>query len=240
MADNQTIAELLERAQLSQYTEKAEETKAELSSLLNVVDDSKEFTTYCSDYLDSRKQRTLCAASGLGKPGHRMRLKKAIASAIAEGWGQNQGGKSSNPFNKDDGRTAKLSEIMDYKTMVGSSNPKEVLSGITLVRKLVSAEVNPPIQQVIDQGFVPILVNHLKTADKNAVLLECAWALTNIASSTHEHTNAVVKSGAVPLFIKNITHPQRAVQEQCIWALGNIAGDNVTSNKTKSREAKRT
>lgn len=104
-------------------------------------------------------------------------------------------------------------------------NPEDQLSAVQQCRKLLSSDKNPPIDDLIKTGILPILVQCLSRADNPTLQFEAAWALTNIASGTSAQTNKVVHAGAVPLFLSLLMSPHENVCEQAVWALGNIIGD---------------
>ncbi|KAL7077620.1 hypothetical protein ACQ4LE_002832 [Meloidogyne hapla] len=114
-----------------------------------------------------------------------------------------------------------LQEIVEQAQ---SPDPEVQMLAVTQARKLLSSDRNPPIDDLISSGILPILVNCLEST--NATLqFEAAWALTNIASGTSEQTRAVVQAGAVPHFLKLLDSLNMNVCEQAVWALGNIIGD---------------
>mmetsp|Transcript_18406 Transcript_18406/g.34131 ORF Transcript_18406/g.34131 Transcript_18406/m.34131 type:complete len:571 (+) Transcript_18406:132-1844(+) len=120
----------------------------------------------------------------------------------------------------------KLENLPQMVSGVMGNDPAIQTECTTQFRRLLSIEKNPPIQQVIDSGVVPRFVEFLQRDDNPALQFEAAWALTNIASGTSEHTKVVMEVGAVPIFVRLLLSPNDDVREQAVWALGNIAGDS--------------
>ncbi|CAH9055074.1 unnamed protein product [Cuscuta europaea] len=119
----------------------------------------------------------------------------------------------------------KLESLPRIVEAVWSDNNELQLEATANIRKLLSIERSPPIEEVIQSGVVPRFVEFLSSGIP-LLQFEAAWALTNIASGTSENTKVVIDHGAVPIFIQLLASPSDDVREQAVWALGNVAGDS--------------
>jgi len=103
--------------------------------------------------------------------------------------------------------------------------PEQRLEVVTDIRKRLSRASNPPTQEAVDAGLIPLMVQYLQT-DELKLQFEAAWVLTNIASGDSEQTEQVVRQGAVPALAQCLVAPDLDLREQAAWCVGNILGDS--------------
>ncbi|KAK1385089.1 Importin subunit alpha [Heracleum sosnowskyi] len=120
----------------------------------------------------------------------------------------------------------KLESLPALVTGVWSDDENVRLEATTQFRKILSIERNPPIQEIVVSGVVPRFIEFLGRDEFPQLQFEAAWALTNIASGTSEHTKVVIDYGAIPIFVRLLASSSDDVREQAVWALGNVAGDS--------------
>lgn len=89
-----------------------------------------------------------------------------------------------------------------------------VFSPAAVLFFVTCAERNPPIEEVIKQNVIPQFVKFLTRTDMPQLQFEAAWALTNVASGTSDHTKVVIDEGAVPIFVQLLQSPSDDVREQ--------------------------
>jgi len=119
-----------------------------------------------------------------------------------------------------------MEQLPILKRMLNSGVLDQQLFSVLKFRSMLSAQDNPPIDQVIDIGVVPRMLELCQELESPQLQHECLWALTNIASGTTQQTRFVVDCGAVPVFVSLLASQNDDVCEQAVWALGNIAGDS--------------
>ena len=109
------------------------------------------------------------------------------------------------------------------------STKEQLIEAVRGVRRLLSVERNPPINEVLSAGVLPYLVKFLRQYDTwLLMLLESALALTYIASA--DKTTAIVDALAVPPLIDLLWHDVPNIREQAAGCLGAIAGVSLVLN----------
>jgi hypothetical protein len=108
-----------------------------------------------------------------------------------------------------------------YALDMRSGDAAREVEATRAIRKLLSVPHNPPVEQILAQGFLPLLVGQISRENASSTLLfEASWALTNIGSTNL--TRTLVDGGATAPLVKLLLHPSADVREQCAWAVGNI------------------
>lgn len=109
--------------------------------------------------------------------------------------------------------------------LMQNENLQLLIDNAQKVRKILSKEPQPPIDEVIQSGVIPRFAELLEKNDCAILQFEVAWVLTNVASGSSQQTRTIVDSGAAKTFIRLLDSPHPEVREQAVWALGNVAGD---------------
>ena len=109
-----------------------------------------------------------------------------------------------------------------------SEDPALQLNKTQLLRRALVkfnplVEHNPPIQQVVESGVVPRLVEFLDQDHNPPLQYEAARALTNIASGTVDHKRCLADAGAVPAFVRLLTSPNKRFRGRVLRALSRLS-----------------
>ncbi|GMH33979.1 hypothetical protein BSKO_01813 [Bryopsis sp. KO-2023] len=105
------------------------------------------------------------------------------------------------------------------------------LEDIRYLRKLLTESGDPPFQEVLDAGAVPLLGRAIEGESKSTTkavaqetTVEAVWALAYLAGGAHHIAEAVLPQSSS--FILRLSgHSGWTVAEVCAWALGNLGAD---------------
>ena len=115
--------------------------------------------------------------------------------------------------------------------LFNSQNIDEKFKGLIGIRKLLSIDPNPPIQEIIDLKLVPQLINLLDNSP-NEFKYEVIWSLTNIASGSPDQANTILIYGGIPKIINLLDSNIEEIKTQTIWLVANLIGDSVKIRDT--------
>ena len=106
-----------------------------------------------------------------------------------------------------------------------SQNIDEKFRGLIGIRKLLSIEPTPPIEEMINLKIVPELINLLDNSP-NEFKYEAIWSLTNIAYGNPEQANTILIYGGIPKIINLLDSDIEEIKSQTIWLAGNLIGES--------------
>lgn len=153
-------------------------------------------------------------------------IRRGVSSEDAEVKNSAPSSKQADPADLEEANDPSKRDFVALREALLTSNGDTLLGHVRRLRRMLSVVKQPPIQETIDHGLLPLLAGYLDRMDAPELQLEAAWSLTNVASGSSEQTEAVINVGSVPKFIALLKVPRADVQEQAVWAIGNIAGDS--------------
>lgn len=112
-----------------------------------------------------------------------------------------------------------------------NTDSKKYLEDIRYLRKLLTESGDPPFQEVLDAGAVPLLARAVQDESRSSVstvaqetTVEAVWALAYLAGGAHHVAEAVLPLASC-LILSLSGHTGWNVAEVCAWALGNLGAD---------------
>jgi len=120
----------------------------------------------------------------------------------------------------------------DFKKIINSftsQNIDDKFKGLMGIRKLLSIEPVPPIQEIIDLKLVPEIIKYLDNYP-NEFKYEALWSLSNIATGNEEQVNTILINGGLPKVMNLLDSNIEEIKTQAIWLIGNMVSD---SNKIR-------
>eukprot|EP01044_Picomonas_judraskeda_P004797 COSAG03_NODE_430_length_7971_cov_9.753303_5_plen_143_part_00 len=88
-----------------------------------------------------------------------------------------------------------------------TSTSTEKQAAAILIRKRLATEASPPIDEALEAGVGPALVECLGAADIPSLQLEAAWALTNICGGETHHVKALMDCSVLPRMVELLNSP---------------------------------
>ena len=119
--------------------------------------------------------------------------------------------------------------IKDFTKIINlfrSQNIDEKFKGLIGIRKLLSLESSPPIQEIIELKIVQELINLLDNP-LYEFKYEATYCLCNIASGTEEQAKTIIIYGGIPKILNLLDCSIEEIKSQTIWLVANLAGDSA-------------
>ncbi len=93
----------------------------------------------------------------------------------------------------------------------------------------MSLDENPPVAELVQTGIVPHIIELLSQDyyGEERIIIEASWIAVNIASKEATHVNFLVSLEIIPIALRLLAYPLRAVQENALYILANVADEST-------------
>ena len=81
------------------------------------------------------------------------------------------------------------------------------------------------MQEVIDLGCVPVLLQFMRESESRQLQLEATWILTNIACGRSSQCQSIIDKQGLEVLFSVVSQKIPHVSEQAMWGISNIAAD---------------
>jgi hypothetical protein len=123
------------------------------------------------------------------------------------------------------------SDFNNIINLFHSQNIDDKFKGLVGIRKLLSIESHPPIQEIIDLKIVPELINLLENTP-NEFKYEAVWSLTNIATGEEEQANTILIYNGIPKILDLLDSNIEEIKSQTVWLIANLIGESTKIRDT--------
>ena len=123
------------------------------------------------------------------------------------------------------------SDFQKIINLFHSQNIDDKFKGLIGIRKLLSIESNPPIQEIIDLKIVPELINLLENSP-NEFKYEAIWSLSNIAYGNEEQANTILIYGGIPKILNLLDSNIEEIKKQTFWLVANLVVNSAKIRDT--------
>lgn len=120
---------------------------------------------------------------------------------------------------------SQFNEFIKHLEDVDRIKRHRAIIGLRKCLSLQTDDVQPPIQETIDNNIVPLLVQMMRNTSEPHIQIESTWCITNMASGTTEQVASLVEKGIIPIVSGLLNTDHFTLLEQSVWCVGNIAGD---------------
>ena len=118
-------------------------------------------------------------------------------------------------------------QLSILKRMLSSSKTERQKFSVEVLKQMFSRAEHEVIQEVIDIGILPCLVQLARDAVDFEIQHNSLSALSIISCSSTFHRNAIVDHGALDIFVQKVSSPIEHVRDQAVIGIGNVAQVSV-------------